>query len=121
MNLEETLLALEEEGWQALSAAGGADYYRERFLDRGLMVFPFGVIDKARTLEAIASAPPWATFRIEEPRVVALTTTSAALLYRVTAQRAGGPLYAAFITSVYVEDAEGWKLAVHHQTPVAAT
>lgn len=42
---------------------------------------------------------------------------AATLIYRVKAQRKGNRPYAALISSTYVNE-EGWKLALHQQTPV---
>ena len=117
--LDRTLLALEEEGWRALSGNRGADYFRDALTPHSIMVFPGVVLPKDRALEEIAEAPAWAEFRIEEPRVVRLTEYSAVLTYRATARREGEPEYHALMSSMYVENGGTWKVAFHQQTPLA--
>jgi len=116
--LEYTLLALEEEGWRALSSDRGADFFGELLTAHALMVFPGIVLSKDRALEEIAKAPPWAEFRIDEPSVVRLTEQSAVLTYRATARRDGEPEYHALMSSGYVESGGSWKMAFHQQTPL---
>jgi hypothetical protein len=117
--LEQAVLTLEEEGWRALSSDAGADYYRTHLTDDALMVFPFGVLTREQSIEAIEAAPPWASYRIDEPRVVLLTEDSALVTYRATARREGDPTgYRAWITSVFVNRDGTWKLALHQQSPV---
>lgn len=116
--LEHTLLALEEEGWRALSSDRGAEYFGELLTVHSLMVFPGIVLSKDRALEEIPKAPPWAEFCIDDPRVVRLTEHSAVLTYRATARRAGEPEYHALMSSVYVENGGSYKMAFHQQTPL---
>ena len=81
------------------------------------MVFGFGVLDRAQALEAMADAPPWSWFRIEEPRVVELGADAAALTYLATAQRDGEAEFSGRTTSVYVRSDGSWRLVLHQQTP----
>ena len=119
MSLEETLIELERAGWEALSTPGaGADFYRKQLTEDALMVFGFGVLDRGQALEAMASAPPWSSFRIEEPRVLELTGDSAVLTYLAIAQREGEAAYSGRTTSVYVRSNGSWRMALHQQTPV---
>ncbi|HLH24323.1 MAG TPA: nuclear transport factor 2 family protein [Chloroflexota bacterium] len=119
-DLERTLLALEHQGWQALAAGTGAAFYQQNLTTDALMVFPFGALTREQSIEAIKAAPPWATFRIEEARVVKLTDDSAVLTYQATAQRAGQAPYAARMTTVFVKRDGSWQTAFHQQTPVSA-
>lgn len=112
------LLELEEQGWQALSSAEPGEFCDEWLADDAVMIVPGMVIDRATFLEAVAHEQPWASHRIEEPRVVHLTDDSAALVYRVKAQRRGQPEFAGLLTSMYVNRAGRWQLALHQQTPM---
>jgi hypothetical protein len=116
-NVTQALLAREEEAWRALAAGTGADFYRRNLTDDALMVFPFGVLDRAATIAAIEAAPPWAWFRIDEPKVVRLAADAALLTYRATAQRTGQAPYTAWMTTVFVQRDGTWKTAFHQQTP----
>jgi hypothetical protein len=117
--LAERLIALEHEGWEALSSGAGGAYYRERLTGDALMAFPFGVLTREATIEAMDAAPPWERFEIRDPRVVALGPDSGVVVYEVTAQRAGEDPYAAVVSSTFVRDGDTWKLAFHQQSPPA--
>ena len=114
---DEELVALERAGWDALCSPQGADHYREHLADGALMAFPFGVLDRAQALEAIASAPPWSSYAMTGPRVVRLGEDAAVVVYAVTAQRAGSPPFTAVLSSTFVRHGEQWRLAFHQQSP----
>jgi hypothetical protein len=118
MSLEESLVDLEQEGWEALSRGTGADFYRKYLTDNAVMVFPGMVLTREQSLEAMETAPPWKSFQIEEPRMVQLTGDSALVTYRATAQREGEETYSALMSSVYVNDGGTWRMAFHQQTPL---
>lgn len=118
--LQQTLLDLEAEVWRALSSDRGADFFRQVLTPQALMVLPGAVLEKDRALRETAAAPPWATYHIEDPRILRLTEQSAVLTYRATARRDHEPEYRALMTSVYVESCDKWKLAFHQQTPLLA-
>jgi hypothetical protein len=117
MDLEETLIEAEREGWAALTTTEGGSYYREHLAADALMAFPFGVIDREQAIEAMESAPPWAEFEMRDPRVVALTEHSGVVVYSVVARRDRQEPYSAVISSAYVLRDGAWKLAFHQQTP----
>jgi hypothetical protein len=50
--------------------------------------------------------------------VLALGEDAAALIYKVTAQRAGSESYTALVSSTYVRHGQTWQMALHQQTPV---
>jgi hypothetical protein len=116
--MTEPLLELEERGWQALSSPDPVSFCEEWLANDALMIVPGMVIDRETFLDAVAHEQPWASHRIDEPRIVQLTDDSAALLYRVTAQRASQPEFAGLLTSVYVKRAGRWQLVLHQQTPM---
>ncbi|MCI3948540.1 MAG: hypothetical protein K0R11_474 [Acidimicrobiales bacterium] len=118
MDLEATLLALETEGWEALSSARGADHYGAVLTDDAVMVVPGMVLSREEAVAGIRDAPPWSDFRIEEPRVVRLGADAASLTYRATASRSGQPPYVALMTTAFVRSGTSWKVALHQQTPV---
>jgi hypothetical protein len=118
VDLLHTLLAVEKQGWDAISAGGGAGFYAQRLTDDAVMVVPGMVLGREETLESMRRTQPWSWYRIDDPRIVELTGESAALVYRAAAQREGAPQYTALITSLYVNRAGAWKLALHQQTPI---
>ena len=119
--MTDRLLELEEQGWQALSSVEPAEFCDDWLADDAVMIVPGMVIDRATFLEAVAHEQPWASHCIEEPRVVQLTDDSAALVYRVKAEREGQTEFAGLLTSVYVKREGRWRLALHQQTPIPAT
>jgi hypothetical protein len=115
--MTDRLLEIEEQGWQALSSPDPVSFCDEWLADDALMIVPGMVIDRATFLQAVGHEQPWASHHIEDPRVLELTTDSAALVYRVRAQREGQPEFAGLLTSVYVKRADRWQLILHQQTP----
>jgi hypothetical protein len=117
MTLAERLVALEREGWDALVSGEGGRYYREHLTDDALMAFPFGVLTREATIEAMESAPPWERYEIADPQAVALSDDSAIVVYEVVAQRPGEETYSAVISTTFVRDDGVWKVAFHQQSP----
>jgi hypothetical protein len=117
MSLAERLIALEHDGWDALVAGEGGRYYREHLTDDALMAFPFGVLTRAETIEAMESAPPWEGYEIADPRVVQLGDDSAIVVYEVAARRPGEEPYAALLSTTFVREGGVWKVAFHQQSP----
>ncbi len=118
--LHDVLVGLEHEGWEALAAGRGGDYYREHLTEDALMAFSFGVLSRAATLAAIEAAPPWESFQIEDAQVVELAADSGVVVYRVMARRAGDAQpYRAIVSRTFVRRDGTWKLAYHQQTPAA--
>jgi hypothetical protein len=117
MSFEDSLIELEHEGWRALSEGAGADFYDRHLTENAMMVFPGMIMTRQESIEAMRAAPPWKSFRIEDPKVVSLTADSALLTYRATAQREGHAQYSALMTSVYLNQDGTWKMVFHQQTP----
>jgi Domain of unknown function (DUF4440) len=114
------LIELEERGWQALSAGPQAatEFYESVLDDDVVMLLPGGLrLDDRAAIIASMGGPPWASHRLEEPRVLPLTADTAVVIYGVVAERSGSPPYSALISSTYVRRGDGWKLAIHQQTP----
>jgi len=111
------LEVLERQGWEALSGVGGAEFYADLMADDGLMVFPGMVLSKAETIRAIAAAPPWAEFHLEDVRVVDAGPDIGIVAYQATARRDGEAPYRAFMTSTFVRRDARWQLVLHQQSP----
>jgi hypothetical protein len=114
------LADLEEQGWRALSSTGAAaaEFY-ERLLDQTVvMVLPGGVLlgDRATIIESM-SAQPWSSYQLQGLRAFQPTPDTGVVIYGVTAQRGNAAPYSALMSSTYVRRADGWKLAMHQQTP----
>jgi hypothetical protein len=117
MSLAERLIALEHDGWDALLAGEGGRYYREHLTDDALMAFPFGVLTRAATIDAMESAPRWEGYEIADPQVVELSDDSGIIVYEVVARRPGEEPYAALLSTTFVREGGVWKVAFHQQSP----
>jgi hypothetical protein len=58
------------------------------------------------------AAQPWASFRIEEPRVPPVSEQASILFYRVSARREGSEPYVALVSSTYALDEGEWRLVL---------
>jgi hypothetical protein len=119
MDPHDELIALEIDGWQALSTDGAAasEFY-SRLLDKSIvMLLPGGMrlADRDVILESMSGAP-WTSFELEDPQVIDLGAEGAIVVYGVVAVREGAD-YSALVSSVYVPGDEGWRLVFHQQTP----
>src|SRR4051795_2848261 len=113
--LTRELLELEHRGWASLSDGTGDDFYGSLMTEDGVMVLANGAIaDRAAVIEALRGSPPWQRLEIESARVVAGGPDAAVLVYPARAWRdeSEDPFVGA-MTSTYVRDGEGWRLAVY--------
>lgn len=114
----EHLVALERDGWDALTRGGDAAraFYDDVLAPDPLMLLPGGLVLQGRetVLESMTGAP-WDEYAIEDAVVRPLGADAAVVAYGVTARR-GDLRYSALMSSTYVRDV-GWRLAVHQQTP----
>jgi hypothetical protein len=114
----EQVVGLERDGWRALSDGTAAEFYDAAMTDDAMMALPSGLLDRKSCIEAMAAAPPWSTHELWDFRVVALSETSAMVVYHAEAQREGQPPYRAIMGTVYVLKHDGWRLTFHQQTPL---
>jgi hypothetical protein len=117
MELEDTLLAIEEQLWK-----GDADFYVRALTEDALMVFPApaGLLDKAQVVRSIATSQRWQEVSFHGCHLLQPAPGIAILTYRVSARRKGQETrYVALASTVYVQRAEEWELAFHQQTPLA--
>jgi hypothetical protein len=113
------VIALEEQGWKALSAGGEtARAFYERVLDREVvMLLPGGLaLGERAVIVKSMSGPPWSSFELEDLRSFQPTEDTAVVTYGVVAQR-DEQEYSALMSSVYVLRDDEWKLVFHQQTP----
>jgi hypothetical protein len=114
------LLALEREGWEALSTSGdaAAAFYERTLAPDVLMLLPGGMVidDRAQVVDSMRGEP-WSSFELADERVHRLTDTSAVVAYRAVAVR-GDQTYTALFNSTYVKHDGSWRLALHQQTPL---
>jgi hypothetical protein len=118
MDLKKILMALENQFWEASSAAN-IDLIRGYLTDDALTVGSFGVLNKETTVAVNQGQPPFSFWRIDsEPQCLQLTQDSAIVIYQATARREGREQFTVVMSSTYVNRDGAWKLAFHHQTPL---
>lgn len=112
------LVALEEQGWQALSSNEGAGtaFYDSVLRDDAMMLFSGGMrLDGKEQILASLAAQPWESFQMSNVKAISLSEDTGAVIYDVAARREGR-LYKALISSTYTFADGVWKLAIHQQT-----
>lgn len=117
-NVNAELLELEHAGWQALSTgrSKGADHYAALMTEHALMVLANGqVMTRDDVVESLREAPPWDTYTIDEPQVLAITDDVRAVVYLATGTR-GETTFRGAMCSVYVRADGRWRLALYQQT-----
>ena len=96
------VIALEEQGWEALSSGGeAARAFYERVLDRTVvMLLPGGlVLDDRAVIVSSMSGQPWSSYELEDLRSFQPTEDTAVVTYGVVAQR-NEQEYSALMSSV---------------------
>lgn len=111
------LLELEHAGWRSLCNSTGGDYYGNVMTEDGRMVLANGVVmSRSAVTASLENAPPWSSYTIDDPAATPLSDDVAALVYTGTGHRDGGGDFTGIMTSVYVRQDSGWKLAHYQQT-----
>ncbi len=114
MELQDELLAIEEELW-----TGGAGPYREHLDDECLVAFTemAGVSTREQIAGTVEGDERWRDLEIEVRGLHRPTDGVVMLTYRADAVR-GDERYRALVSSGYVHRDDGWKMTFHQQTPL---
>ena len=116
--LTESLLDLERRGWDSLCDGTGSAFYGALMTEDATMVLATGeVLGRDEVVDTLSGAPPWGSYSLSDVRLV-MAGAGAALVYTGSAGREGGEPFVAAVASVYVVTDDGWRLALHTQTPV---
>ena len=105
---------MEEHFWTS-----GADNARATTATSAVMVFPYppGILQGDQIWPLLRQKAGWRSIVMVERRVT-LCRDIAILTYRVTAEKAGVPIYKALCTSTYLNDDDTWLRISHQQTAV---
>ncbi len=118
--ITDELLEVEKAGWDSLCEGTGDEFYGDIMTEEGLMVLANGMImDRSTVAKALAEAPPWDEYSIDDPELITLGDATHALVYTGTARRDGEDDFVGIMTSVYVRHHDTWQLALYQQTPKA--
>lgn len=117
-DLPARLLHEEHEGWQALVAGQGAEYFQRSMTPDGLLILPGAIIGRDALTGAILELAACDDYQVHEPAVVRLGNHAGIVVSRVVVRR-GVHLYEYFVSTTYVfnEDDGGWCIAAQQRTP----
>jgi len=112
------LVDLERAGWDSLCDGTGSDFYGKLMTDEALMVLANGeIMTRDDVVTALRDAPPWASYDLDDVRIVPLGADAAALVYVGTGHRDGASApFVGAMSSVYVRLDGSWRLALYQQT-----
>lgn len=115
MALEDDLFALEEKFWP-----GDAQFYRAHLDERCIVSFTemAGLMAKEQIAGMIKEGQRWRDLKLTRQGFYQPTEDVAIITYKVTATRDSGAPHQAHVSTVYVRRADGWKMALHQQTPL---
>lgn len=117
MTIEDTLWAMEERFWTQ-----GAARAREMTAKGAVFVFPYpvGILQGDQIWREDLVAQRWRTVAFSE-RCFSREKDIGVLAYRVSAEREDDPIYEAYCTSSYLDDAGAWLRVLHQQTPLSGS
>jgi len=116
-DLPARLLHEEQEGWQAIRAGRGGDYYRRTMTRDALLILPGRVITRDEVIAAFAAAAPIDSYQLRQPAVIRLNDHAGILVYRLEATR-GEVTTEVNAATTYVFADGGWCIAAHQQTAI---
>ncbi|WP_298854940.1 hypothetical protein [uncultured Ruegeria sp.] len=111
------LWSLEERFWTS-----GLDSARATTAQNAVMIFPFppGILQGEQVWDHLQRNTGWRSVVMTD-RNTTLRGSIAMLAYRVSAEKAGVPIYEALCASTYLQDEDNWLRISHQQTPVIPT
>ncbi|MFN3865437.1 MAG: nuclear transport factor 2 family protein [Demequina sp.] len=114
------LVSLERRGWEALTSGRAREFYDEVLTSDAVMVFPFGVMERADAIDSMAEFSYWRDYELDDITVHDLGAGLAVVVYRVRARRGDDdPPFEAMLSSTYVRARGGWQMMLHQQSPAA--
>lgn len=117
MVIEDELFELEQGFW-----GGGEDYFREHTDRQCLLAFTgmTGVQPREGVAASARDPQRWRDLKMARKGFLQAADDVVFLSYEASATRANGEPYRALVSTGYVRRADGWKMAFHGQTPLAA-
>ena len=115
----EQLAALEKQGWDALCASTGGDFYGRIMTPEAVMVLVNGmVLDRDAVVASLNHSPAWDAYELTDEQLIPISAGAAALVYRARATRGDEPPFEALMTSTYVLRDGELRLALYQQTTI---
>lgn len=113
----EQLVALERDGWDALTTGHAREFYDDVLTREAVMVFPFGAMERDDAIDGMAESRRWRDYSLDHVEVHELGAGLAVVTYHVHAERDEEDPYDAMLASTYVRSRGGWRMMLHQQSP----
>ena len=86
--------------------------------DNAVLILPGGLaLDDRETIIQSMSGQPWSAYQLQDIGVLKPALGIGIVAYGAVARRSDGPAYSALMSSTYIHRPDGWRLALHQQTP----
>ena len=118
-DLPARLLHEAHEGWRAILAGKGGDYFQRTMTGDALLILPGQVVDRDHVRAALAAAGPLDRYELHDPAVIRVGEHAGVLVYRSLAWR-GDTVTELQTSTTYLFDENngGWSIAAHQESPV---
>ena len=114
------ILQLEHAGWASLCDGTGDRFYGTTMAADARMILGDGsVITRDDVVAALANAPSWDEYTIEDAVTYEVASGVVVLVYRGAGVR-GAQRFVGAMSSVYVRSGDGWQLVLYQQTPIVS-
>jgi hypothetical protein len=118
-DLPARLLHEAHEGWRAILAGKGGDYYQRTMTQDALLILPGAVVSRDEVRAAFKAAGPLDRYELHDPAVIRLGAHAGVLVYRSLAWRGDEATELRMSTTyLFNENDGGWSVAAHQESPV---
>jgi hypothetical protein len=118
-DLPARLLHEAHEGWRAILAGKGGDYYQRTMTQDALLILPGAVLGRDQVRAALSSAAPLDRYELHDPAVIRLGEHAGVLVYRSLTWRGDTTTELRMSTTyLFDENNGGWCVAAHQESPV---
>jgi hypothetical protein len=118
-DLPARLLHEAHEGWRAILAGKGGDYYQRTMTGDALLILPGVVVGRDQVRATLSAAAPLDRYELHEPAVIRLGEHAGVLVYRSTTWRGDvATEQQTSTTYLFDENNGGWSIAAHQESPV---
>jgi hypothetical protein len=118
-DLPARLLHEAHEGWRAILAGQGGNYYQRTMTQDALLILPGAVVSRDEVRAAFSAASPLDRYELHDPAVIRLGEHAGVLVYRSLAWR-GDEVTELQMSTTYLFDENngGWCVAAHQESPI---
>jgi hypothetical protein len=118
-DLPARLLHEAHEGWRAILAGRGGDYYQRTMTQDALLILPGAVVSRDEVRAAFKAAEPLDRYELHDPAVIRLGEHAGVLVYRSLVWRGDEATELQMSTTyLFNENDGGWSVAAHQESPV---